>query len=338
MKKRMYKKGEGASSEMLMTIAGVILAVAVILLTVLIVFKLSSGFAPPEAQATFASYDGIISRISRMLRNTDEIYISEDFPIQISGDYIFIGFNKDEDFAIDGCYPDEKVSKPNGCHGQACFCYYKGHYEDFENNRQKRCTPLPGVDYLITLNYAGWYYQDPYKDYGVNSKIYKNIVGRKLDSTKLAGYPGGDYSYLFMYGHCDAWWVDQNFGNPRIYLEKFYDEDEEKTYILIAAYTPELIGEREELFKKWLETKPKPKDYFEKLKYYCEHKEDILWWFEVRYNAERLKGTAYENNLADYKSCIEDAEKEKKKIEQLNKKDIEEERTRLPPPFPRYYE
>ena len=336
MKKRLYKKG---GKEMLLSIGGVVLAVAVIFLAVYIILSLSKSFSPPEEQASIATYDNLISQISKMMLKTNQPFMSrDDFSISLSGYNTIVAFNKGEDFAIDGCHPPEKIQKPKDCGDSACICRYKpGYYEDFiGNNVLKKCLPLPGVDYIFTLNYADFYYKSKnvFGEFGVGPKIYKNIVGRDLSFVRPFGYPEDDYAYFFVYGHCDGWGRDEDFDVQRMYVEKYYDKDTKKTYIFIAAYTPQLANSRRQMFGNLLQIL-QPADPEELLKKLAEHcgKQEGLWYLEVELNSELLKTYAgYEDRLANYEDCIKQAKETMENLIEITERDIEGEREELPPP------
>ncbi len=336
MKKRLYKKG---AKEALLSFGGALLAVIVIVLAVYLIFKFSAMFTQPEEQATIATYNTLISQISRMTHKTGTDYIASDFWINVGGSDILVAFNKDENKAIDACYPVEEIPKPEECGEHACLCRYKGHYEDFiGNNVKKRCTPLPYVDYIISLNYADFYYKNEniFDTYAVGPKVYKNVVGKEITFDEPSGYPDDDYSYLFMYGHCDAWWIDENFGKQRIYLEKFYDRRTKKTYIFIAAYTPGLKLSREKKFEELLKIiKPTdPEEYFKKIINYCGDRSDTLWYLEVIFSAELLKQyPEYKDKLANYEDCIKQANEVMDRLKKITEEDIKKEREEMPIPI-----
>lgn len=257
-----------------MTLIELLIVVILLLILVAVIWLIFfAGTGAIEEQASVTGYTSLINTTKDMLKSPAQVE-KATMILSISEDATIVGFNKNESFVKDACDPNENVQKPAKCGKDACLCYYNpGYYEDFENNqlsKTEECIRFPDVDYFISFYYVDWAKKD---QYGVNPEIYKNLVGDRILIDFPSYYPSERYSYLFMYGECDGWSWDAEFGKQMIYLEKVKDPATKKTYILIAKdVDKDYLTSRYDILKTNIKKPAEQylsdlKDYFDKKDY-----------------------------------------------------------------------
>lgn len=230
------KKGEG-QNVVLQSIIGIVLAAIIIAAIVNSSFLKGflGFFSSSKEQATMDNF----RTITEILKIKDTISTTQVYTI--GEDYILVGFNKDDKGSVDECQY-EKVPRPASaeCNGNACLCLYKvssgrwyqifGTDDDFEGNVPMVCSRIE-ADYVFTLDYA----VDKQPRYTTDEPIYKNIIGPRMEISS-SRYKIKDYSYasLFIYGECGDWGSNAKFGIQKIYIERIYDAEQNKAYVLIA--------------------------------------------------------------------------------------------------------
>lgn len=227
------KKGEEGNPTNPILDAIISIVIGVILLLALLntpfVKKLFGILGEEEEKATMNNFNELVEVINGLNNNMFE----RDHPYFISNNFILVGFNNDTYGSEDEC-GKEIVLRPSSseCKDSACLCVYPetATYNDFDaTDLPKVCRGID-VDYLFTLDY----YDDKLR-YTNNEAIYKNMIGPRITEEWLSkGYYNDEYARLFIYGQCENWSVDKNFGVNKLYIEKVYDEQTKKTFLFIA--------------------------------------------------------------------------------------------------------
>ena len=234
----MKKRGD---SQSLWIFIGVVFVVIILYFFVTVIFS-GLNFGSLESQQSVANYYNLVKTAKSLASSPDYVKTATLPKFMIDRHSSVVAFNRNQQYSLDSCDPQESVKKPASCGNSACLCYYSpGLYSNFNDNQLKEsCVSFPDVDYFISFYYAGFDYGRgaPYVEshYGVDSTTYKNIAGDKIEPAFPLYYPYDDYSYLFIYGQCDGWAWDQSFGTHTLYLEKLKDPLAGKTYLFVAEY------------------------------------------------------------------------------------------------------
>ncbi len=193
------------------------------------------GFLSEENEkATINNFNYLVEIANTKLK--DKPYFNNaDSPLAyyINNQFILVGFNKDDLGSEDECQT-EFVRRPaaQACKDSACLCLYPETFtdNDFDPEDLPRICKAIDADYIFTLDY----YQNGNIMYTDKEAIYKNILGP--ESKDIASkYYTDKYARLFIYGQCeDFGGDDENFGIQKLYIEKLYDKELNRTLLFIA--------------------------------------------------------------------------------------------------------
>ena len=166
--------------EMLMNVGGLVLLFILIVGLVFGLIRLvGSGDENKELSTTY-SFLTLASVISNYATSATPFEPQQPpivHPIQITDDFIVVGFSKGTDPVYEGCGPTstlgqvvtqgspvEGIPRPIECGENACLCLYRqtAGYDDFgqdssdpdKMNKPIACKDFPNVDYLLSF----WYY------------------------------------------------------------------------------------------------------------------------------------------------------------------------------------
>ena len=292
----MANKKRGEVGPIIYSLIGIVLA-AILILFVLKAMGIIGAIGAISEQESMAGWNNLAIKINQ-LSNSPDYFKTEKLEIKLEDKGTIVAFNKDETYSIDACYDwdsgntkePENIPKPKICGRDACLCYYKpGDDANFEDNALSKepCKRLPKVDYIISFFYVDWikykYFErgiiipdagSKIEDYyGIDSTVYKNMVGSEIEKDlELPSYYPKDhcvegkcanYTYFFLYGQCDGWEWDQNFGKNTLYIEKFVNPENDKTYILVAGNSDKEVIKKRANIKKEVEKiiKKEPQEY-----------------------------------------------------------------------------
>jgi hypothetical protein len=334
----MKKRGDITIS----TLIGAVFVAILIFFVVMLIYG-DFLFGSPEYQASEKSYKNLLKEAQALEYSKDNLAAATLAPFALDTDVTVVCFNKNESFSYDACPPNERVPKPALCGKDACLCLYApGKYANFniDNRLSKQpCIPFPDVDYFISFYYAGFdakgsAYAESH--YSVDSTVYKNIVGDRISLNLPPYYPSEEYSYLFLYGQCDGWAWDQDFGNHEIYLEKFKDPKSNKTYLFIAKNVrKDIITARAGSIQKGIdgEIKQTPDKFLDLINSSLEKNNT----FDARNYADLYKkyygeDPAYKDTTLAVYLYVELINQKQKQIDEENKKLLAEQNS--PPAFP----
>ncbi len=229
---RLQKRGDGGVSFPLEHLVGLALAVFIIILIAPpIVSFFSSLLGGGNEQETMNNF----MMLAKVAKINTEGMLAPALPFYISKNFIVVAFNKNNEGSADNCQY-ETVPRPSSisCQNAACLCLYKEQSsdDDFANNIPIACEKVNDVDEIFTLDYYDSVPEKGSIKYTEKEEIYKNIIGPRIE-VKSQFY-NDQYARLFIYGQCEDWTSDINFGIQRLYIEKMHDQ--EKAYLFIADY------------------------------------------------------------------------------------------------------
>ena len=225
----MNKRGDGGIDISLETLIGLAagLLIVIALFQSTFIKNLFGFISDDQEQGTMNSFQELV----RIIRSDKNDLNSLAVPYYIGSNFILVGFNKDNSGLYDHCGP-EKVPRPATiqCANTACLCIYKETHgdTDFEvDDYPVTCKSLD-VDFIFTLDY----HEDGKAKYTNKEEIYKNIIGPRfaVDSSLYTE----EYANLFVYGQCEDWYSDVNFGIQKLYVEKLTDTSKNKVFLFIA--------------------------------------------------------------------------------------------------------
>lgn len=225
----MNKRGDGGIDISLETLIGLAagLLIVIALFQSTFIKNLFGFISEDQEQGTINSF----LELTRIIESDKNDLSSPAVPYYIGNNYILVGFNKDNEGLYDHCDP-EKVPRPATiqCANTACLCIYKETAGDidFEPDDQPVTCKSLDVDFIFTLNY----YENGKAKYTDKEEIYKNVIGPRF--TVDSDLYKEEYASLFIYGQCEDWGSDVNFGIQKLYVEKLTDTNKNKVFLFIA--------------------------------------------------------------------------------------------------------
>jgi len=209
----------------ILQLIGLILAVALILSSAFFFARIAGWFASKqEYEATTNSFNVLYGLIQDAANDNSPGIVKRDMiGYFISNQYILVGFHKNQDFVEDICDPERAQKIHEACKTTACLCLYPETYGDLDfesTDFPKVCKSLENVEYIYT---------EKYDANNAPSKIYQNVLGGKW---QRPNNPADNFAYFFIYGQCDDWTSDENFGTNNLGISKYVIDG--KTYVEIS--------------------------------------------------------------------------------------------------------
>jgi TolA-binding protein len=266
----------------LMEIVALILGIIVIIVSTTVIEGIAGTIFGKE-QDTLKSYQGLVQHIQKLQSSQEQFVAEKSTAVFVDKDYIIVGYNKGPKTATvnDDICKLEGATKPDICGDRACLCLHKrntGFFIDSNDDFDKanpsinplQCDTFDKVDYIFTI----YYNEDPVDGYievysnedynlrnAVPMAVYKNLLGGDFmppDQTdytrKASAYsPLGDFRFanFFVYGRCSYKSSDMNFGAQSLYIERFINPEDKKTYLFIAYSDQTVLNHYNEMRKKY---------------------------------------------------------------------------------------
>ncbi|GEM_PF-6570085 len=219
-------------------LGGLILAVILIAGTVWFFARLSGIFTGGgEERATEVAFQTLAFKINELTSSQDQCAATQDGQnLFVAPDYAIVGFN---DFAhelpITNCGNQQitRPIRPDCPKEKSCICLYKTQ-EVFKNLEPLQCAAI-NSEWIVMPLYSSSY---------LPTSVQKNMAGGRSLHSLLQNT---ETTFLFIFGQCDDWWIDENFGTKKMYLEK--NKADRGTAVLIANYDSDMEKRYEDCTK-----------------------------------------------------------------------------------------